>query len=104
MLNDKNNSLYFKFDKYNHENNSFKKIVKIARDVFKQTNLYMFLSNKFVVILSISKFSKYRIFFKQEKFVQNFLTSMKRSYKAIMKNVLDENDNFSKKILNIDLF
>ena len=64
LLNDKNNSLYFKLDKCNHENNSFKKIVKIARDTFKQTNLYEFSSNKLVAISFVSNFSKYRIFFK----------------------------------------
>ena len=104
LLNDKNNSLYFKLEKCNYENNSFKKIVKITRDSFEQTNLYEFLSNKFVTILSISKFSKYRIFFKQNKFIQNFITSIRRSFKTTMKNVLDKNNNFLKKILNVDLF
>ena len=69
LLNDKNNSLHFKFDKCNHNDNSFKKIVEIVRDTFKQTNLYEFSSNKFAIILSILNFSKYRIFFKQKKFI-----------------------------------
>ena len=35
LLNEKNNSLYFKLEKYNHENNSFKKIVKIICNTLK---------------------------------------------------------------------
>ena len=104
LLNDKNNSLQFKLEKCNHENSSFKKIVKIARDSLKQTNLYVFSSNKFATISSISKFSKYRIFFKQKKFVQNFFAFVKRSSKTIVKNVFDKNNNSRKKNLNVDSF
>ena len=104
LLNDKNNSLHFKLEKHNHENNSFKKIVKIARDLLEQTILYEFLSNKFITISSISKFLKYRIFFKQNKFIQNFIASIKRSFKITIKNVFNKNNNFLKKFLNIDSF
>ena len=95
-MNNKNNSLYFKFKKCNHKYNFFKKIIKIVREIFKQIDLYVFSSNKFVVVLLSSKLSKYRILFKQKKFVQNFLTFAKSSFKSIVKNVFDENDNFLK--------
>ena len=103
-MNDKNNSLYFKLEKCNHEYNIFKIIIKIARETFKQIDLYVLSSNKFITISLSSKFTKYRILFKQKKFTQSFLAFAKRSFKTIVKNVFDENDNFLKKILNVDLF
>ena len=49
-------------------------------------------------------FSKYRILSKQNSFVQSFFALEKRSFKSIVKNVFDENDDFSTKILNYDSF
>ena len=103
-MNDKNNLLHFKLEKCNYEYNFFRKIKKIVRETFKQINLYVFLSNKFATISSSLKFSKYRILFKQKKFAQSFLAFVKRSFKSIVKNVFNENVDFSKKNLNVDLF
>lgn len=83
---------------------SLKKSSKLLSNTFKQVNLYVLSLNKLVAISSSTKFSRYCILFKQKKFAQNFFSIVKSFFKSIVKDVFDENDNFSKKTLNNNLF
>ena len=60
--------------------------------------------------ISLSQYYQYQnfrnivYFLNKKNFVQNFFAFVKRSFKIIVKNVFDKNNNFLKKILNVDLF